>query len=111
MIISFQGSVDRLWNSVPGPIGLPFVGYLPFFLRAKNPLAVFQGLRKRYGNVYGIKMGSANMVILSGKDNIRAAVVGTDDFSDRPYSMSTNILNEENLIGRYNYVLHEKVKM
>lgn len=37
-------------KSLPGPIGLPFVGYLPFV--SSRPYAKFAQLARKYGPVY-----------------------------------------------------------
>lgn len=48
----------------PGPIGLPFVGYLPF-LNAKNPHISLTELAEKYGRIYSMQMGS----IFTGKND------------------------------------------
>ncbi|CAG2100613.1 unnamed protein product [Medioppia subpectinata] len=55
----------------PGPMGLPFVGYLPFL--KGEPSKVFVQLAKKYGPVFGIQMGSCPVVVLNDWPSIKEA--------------------------------------
>ncbi|CAG2102077.1 unnamed protein product [Medioppia subpectinata] len=55
----------------PGPIGLPFVGYLPFL--KGEPSKVFVQLAKKYGPVFGIQLGSCPVVVLNDWPSIKEA--------------------------------------
>lgn len=69
--------------SPPGPWGFPFVGYLP--LLTKDHISTFTGLRKRYGDVFQLRLGCWPTVVISGKKLIRQALRDrADDFSGRP---------------------------
>ncbi|KAK6187152.1 hypothetical protein SNE40_005240 [Patella caerulea] len=79
-------------NKIPGPRGVPFFGYLPFF--GKNPQKTFFNLRKRYGDIFSIQMGSFPAVVIHGKDVIREALVTSgDDFAGRPNFYTTQLLD------------------
>ncbi|CAG2117313.1 unnamed protein product [Medioppia subpectinata] len=55
----------------PGPLGLPFVGYLPFL--KSEPSKVFVQLAKKYGPVFGIQLGSCPVVVLNDWPSIKEA--------------------------------------
>ncbi|PVD37572.1 hypothetical protein C0Q70_00168 [Pomacea canaliculata] len=82
----------------PGPWNLPVVGYLPFLGEA--PLFTFASLRKMYGDVFSIKLGSFSAIIVNGKDPIKEALVTKgDDFSARPPFTTATLLNEGRNLG------------
>ncbi|CAG2104078.1 unnamed protein product, partial [Medioppia subpectinata] len=56
----------------PGPIGLPFIGYMPFL--KGEPSRVFVQLAKKYGPVFGLQMGSQPVVVLNDWPSIKAAL-------------------------------------
>ena len=77
----------------PGPRGLPLVGYLPFF--GKDPPVTFMELRKTYGDVISIRMGSWPTIVINGREAIREALVTKgDDFSGRPAFTSAILLSD-----------------
>ncbi|GBL95320.1 Cytochrome P450 2J6 [Araneus ventricosus] len=47
----------------PGPVGLPFVGYLPFL--GKEPHKTFWNMRKKYGDIISVYLGSKYTIILN----------------------------------------------
>ncbi|CAG2114264.1 unnamed protein product, partial [Medioppia subpectinata] len=56
----------------PGPLGLPFVGYLPFL--KGEPSKTFVQLAKKYGPVFGIQLGSCPVVVLNDWPSIKEAL-------------------------------------
>ena len=70
-------------KSLPGPWGLPVVGYIPFLGRKMNK--TITALARRYGDVFQLSMGTRKIVIVSGQRAIREALLkkGTD-FAGRP---------------------------
>ena len=70
-------------NLPPGPTGLPLVGSLfSMGLHAHETLNIWA---KYYGNVMTVKLGSSNMIVLSGLDEVNETLVKHGDiFSDRP---------------------------
>ena len=73
----------KRFNLPPGPWGLPLLGYLPFF--GKAPPVTFTRLRKKYGDVMSISMGSRPAVVVCGTEAIKEALVTKgDDFAGRP---------------------------
>ncbi|XP_035227372.1 cytochrome P450 18a1-like [Stegodyphus dumicola] len=80
-------------NLPPGPIGLPFVGYIPFL--TNKPYVKLQELAKIYGPVYRIQMGSKPVVVLCDFQTIKNAFAN-DDFMGRPPDFF-NDLSEDTL--------------
>jgi cytochrome P450 len=93
--------VQRKITGPPGPIGLPILGYLPFFSFTKKSHLVFNELAERYGDVYYIQMGQLKQLVLNSDDAIREAFK-EKDLSGRPTnSPSMDIIRdagERNLI-------------
>jgi len=70
-------------KNLPGPLGYPVVGSL-FSLIDFKERTLFEWA-KTYGNVFEVKMGSWNTLVINGYDEIREALVDNDAvFSDRP---------------------------
>jgi hypothetical protein len=80
-------------KSPPGPWGWPLIGHV--FTLGKNPHLTLAKLSQHYGDVMQIRIGSTPVVVLSGLDTIRQALVKQgDDFKGRPnlysFSLITN---------------------
>ncbi|KAI8503032.1 hypothetical protein Bbelb_188530 [Branchiostoma belcheri] len=70
-------------NFPPGPRGLPLLGNMHQV--ALDPLKTLTGYGKKYGDVYSVRIGMDNLVILCGWDAIKEAVVNkADEFRMRP---------------------------
>ncbi|KAL8563346.1 hypothetical protein ACOMHN_042044 [Nucella lapillus] len=95
----------RLWQRKryhlpPGPWGLPIVGYLPFF--GPKPHITFNQLRKKYGDVISIRMGSLPAIVINGSDTIKEALVTKrDDFAGRPDFVAGRVMDSS--IGYKDY--------
>ncbi|GBM52619.1 Cytochrome P450 2J2 [Araneus ventricosus] len=59
-------------NFPPGPMGLPLVGYLPFL--TEDMYLDFIKLGMKYGDVFSIRLGSQDIVVLHGGDAIKEAL-------------------------------------
>ncbi|CAL1272925.1 unnamed protein product, partial [Larinioides sclopetarius] len=77
-------------NYPPGPMGLPIVGYLPFI--SENLHMDFTELGKKYGDVFSVKLGSQNIVVLHGTEVIKEAF-NKPEFLGRPPLSSLEALN------------------
>ncbi|KAL1236539.1 Cytochrome P450 1A2 [Trichinella spiralis] len=66
----------------PGPFGLPIVGYMPW-LGSKMNLTLTR-LWEQYGDVYSIRVGSRQLVVVNGQRAIRGALATNDHFAGRP---------------------------
>ena len=70
-------------KSPPGPWGWPIIGHM--LTLGKNPHLSLTKMSKQYGDVLQIRIGSTPVVVLSGLDTIRQALVKQgDDFKGRP---------------------------
>ncbi|XP_001636598.3 cytochrome P450 1A1 [Nematostella vectensis] len=70
-------------SSLPGPWSLPVVGNI--FLFGSSPHRNVTNLAKHYGEVFSMKLGSMEAVILNSVDVVKEALVKrASDFSGRP---------------------------
>ena len=70
-------------KSLPGPWGLPIIGYIPFLGRKMNK--TITALAKRYGDVFQMSVGTRKIVVVSGQRAIREALLKKGvDFAGRP---------------------------
>ena len=100
----------------PGPWGFPVVGHLP--LLGHRPTDTFKIWRNKYGDVFRIRLGSWNAIVLNGHGTVKNALERPDDvFASRPDFISTQIARdyrngEENVeFGPFNaaYVKQRKL--
>ncbi|XP_029420947.1 cytochrome P450 1A1 isoform X1 [Nannospalax galili] len=83
VIRASRSQVPRGLKSPPGPWGLPLIGHI--LTLGKRPHFTLARLSQRYGDVLQIRIGSIPVVVLSGMDTIRQALVKQgDDFKGRP---------------------------
>ncbi|CAK6970127.1 cytochrome P450 2F2-like [Scomber scombrus] len=77
-------------NFPPGPTVLPFLGNV-LSLSLENPLSDFERLRKTYGNVYSLYIGSKPAVIINGLKAMKEAMVTkATEFAGRPQDLYVN---------------------
>ncbi|XP_069337925.1 cytochrome P450 1A2 [Eulemur rufifrons] len=75
--------VPKGLKSPPGPWGWPLIGHM--LTLGKSPHLALARLSQRYGDVLQIRLGSTPVLVLSGLDTIRQALVRQgDDFKGRP---------------------------
>lgn len=108
----FVKGKSRKSSSAPGPVGWPLLGNLPQL--GRKPHLALTALRKTYGDVYQITMGSCPTVVLNGVKVIRQALVKqADDFAGRPDFYSFRYIANGNSMGFSNYSarwrLHRKI--
>ncbi|XP_037547041.1 cytochrome P450 1A1 [Nematolebias whitei] len=78
---------------LPGPKALPVIGNL--LEVGKTPYLSLTEMSKRYGDVFQVQLGSRPVVILSGLETVRQALVKQgDDFSGRPDLYSFSFIND-----------------
>ncbi|KAI4885973.1 hypothetical protein NFI96_033066 [Prochilodus magdalenae] len=86
--------IQRPKNFPPGPWPVPIFGNL-FQLNIANPLKDFERLAVRYGNIYSLCFGSRPVVVLTGLEAIKEALVNkAADFSGRPQNIMISHLTE-----------------
>ncbi|XP_063039727.1 cytochrome P450 1B1-like [Engraulis encrasicolus] len=77
----------RLKRRLPGPFAWPVVGNA--MQLGQMPHITFSRLAKKYGNVYQIRLGSNDIVVLNGADAIRSALIQhSTEFAGRPNFLS-----------------------
>lgn len=75
----YYGFVKRSKLLLPGPKGLPFVGYGPFL--GEEPYKVYAKLAEKYGPIFKVQLGSQEWVILNNKEVIHEALVKKGKFT------------------------------
>ncbi|NXS61251.1 CP2K1 protein, partial [Brachypteracias leptosomus] len=72
-------------NFPPGPRALPIIGNLLSF-DLKRPYRTYLELSKLYGPVFSVQMGPRKIVVISGYQTVKEALVNqADAFAERPY--------------------------
>jgi len=87
-----------LWKSTkrphgipPGPLGLPLVGYMPFF--RKQRYHVTKKLEKKYGPVFSVLFGDQLTVFLQDYDSVNKSLIEQGEvYSGRPEHVPGRIL-------------------
>ena len=78
-------------NLPPGPRGWPIIGNL-LDLNPNTLLPHFRQLRKQHGDIFTVKMGSINMIVVNGYESLKEVFVKrADEFSGRP----NNFINKD----------------
>uniref|UniRef100_A0A8C3S6Y7 Cytochrome P450 n=1 Tax=Chelydra serpentina TaxID=8475 RepID=A0A8C3S6Y7_CHESE len=90
LTILFIMKTEKFWNRSfredfpPGPKPLPIIGNL-HIMDLKRPYRTMLELSKKYGPVFSIQMGCQKMVVLSGYEMVKEALVNqADAFAERP---------------------------
>ena len=77
----------------PCPWGFPVVGHLPRFGRSLSK--TFDEWRREYGDIFSIRMGSRQAVVINGYTLIKESLERKDDvFSDRPDFYTAEVLKK-----------------
>ncbi|GAB1294277.1 Cytochrome P450 1A2 [Apodemus speciosus] len=93
MVRATRTQVPKGLKSPPGPWGLPFIGHI--LTLGKNPHLSLTKLSQQYGDVLQIRIGSTPVVVLSGLNTIKQALVRQgDDFKGRPDLYSFTLITE-----------------
>ncbi|CAG2240789.1 CYP1A1 [Mytilus edulis] len=103
---------DRKCSNAPGPMAWPVLGNLPSL--GKKPHVYLTELRKKYGDVYQIMMGSRPTIVINGLTAIRKATVNkAEDFAGRPDFYTFKFLANGKSMGFSDYgprwKLHRKI--
>ncbi|XP_067652456.1 cytochrome P450 1A1-like [Haliotis asinina] len=89
-------------NAPPGPWGWPVIGNLPQL--GKKPHVTLTQLRKKYGDVYKITLGSRQTVVLNGLYTIKQALVKqAEEFAGRPDFYSFKFIGNGKSMGFGDY--------
>ncbi|KAG8196169.1 hypothetical protein JTE90_007899 [Oedothorax gibbosus] len=87
-------------SNIPGPMGLPIVGYLPFM--TKKPYLKLAQLRHKYGPIYRIHLGSREIIILCDFNIIKDAFTRDEIMGrppDMPFDLSEETIRTEAFLG------------
>ncbi|GFT91336.1 cytochrome P450 18a1, partial [Nephila pilipes] len=84
---------------LPGPIGLPIVGYIPFM--SKKPHIKFTELSKTYGPLYSVRLGSVDIVVITDYEIMKEAF-SKDSFMGRPPDLPFELSEETIRTGAIN---------
>lgn len=83
VVRTWRPRVPQGLKSPPEPWGWPLLGHM--LMLGKNPHVVLSQLSQRYGDVLQIRIGCTPVLVLSGLDTVRQALVRQgDDFKGRP---------------------------
>ncbi|XP_056151516.1 cytochrome P450 1B1-like [Lampris incognitus] len=92
----------RLKRRLPGPFAWPVVGNA--MQLGQMPHITFAKLAKKYGNVYQIRLGCSDIVVLNGDRAIRQALVQhSTEFAGRPNFASFQSVSGGNSMTFSNY--------
>ncbi|XP_031435951.1 cytochrome P450 1B1-like [Clupea harengus] len=92
----------RLKRRLPGPFAWPVVGNA--MQLGQMPHITFSKLAKKYGNVYQIRLGCSNIVVLNGDSAIRKALLQhSTEFAGRPNFASFQFVSGGNSLTFTNY--------
>uniref|UniRef100_UPI00398F8DA4 cytochrome P450 2D15-like n=1 Tax=Pristiophorus japonicus TaxID=55135 RepID=UPI00398F8DA4 len=84
LAFDFMKRRKKCQNYPPGPWALPFIGNI-LQVDLSNPHLSFAKLAKKHGNVFSVQFGWTNLVVLSGYETLKEALVKkSEDFADRP---------------------------
>lgn len=90
---AWRPRVPKGLKSPPGPWGWPLLGHM--LTLGKSPHLVLSQLSQRYGDVLEIRIGRTPVLVLSGLDTIRQALVRQgDDFKGRPDFYSFTLISD-----------------
>uniref|UniRef100_A0A8C7XLC4 Cytochrome P450, family 1, subfamily C, polypeptide 1 n=1 Tax=Oryzias sinensis TaxID=183150 RepID=A0A8C7XLC4_9TELE len=92
----------RLKRRLPGPFAWPLVGNA--MQLGQMPHITFSKLAKKYGNVYQIRLGCSDVVVLNGDRSIREALIQHSiEFAGRPNFVSFQMISGGRSLTFTNY--------
>uniref|UniRef100_A0A672FQE4 Cytochrome P450, family 2, subfamily X, polypeptide 9 n=1 Tax=Salarias fasciatus TaxID=181472 RepID=A0A672FQE4_SALFA len=95
-------------NFPPGPFALPILGNL-LQLSLEDPVKYVEKLRRTYGNVYSLFIGSNPAVVISGLKVMKEAIVTKGvEFAGRPQDLFINAITMKKGVALANYGLSWK---
>uniref|UniRef100_A0A4W2HID1 Cytochrome P450 1A n=1 Tax=Bos indicus x Bos taurus TaxID=30522 RepID=A0A4W2HID1_BOBOX len=93
VVRTWRPRVPQGLKSPPEPWGWPLLGHM--LTLGKNPHVVLSQLSQRYGDVLQIRIGCTPVLVLSGLDTVRQALVRQgDDFKGRPDLYSFTLVTD-----------------
>lgn len=93
IIKNAQNKIPEGLQQLPGPKSLPIIGNL--LELGKRPYLSLTSMSKRYGDVFQIQIGMRPVVVLSGNETVRQALIKQgDEFAGRPDLYSFRYIND-----------------
>ncbi|CAH1274747.1 CYP1A1 [Branchiostoma lanceolatum] len=93
VLVTWLRDYVKRWRMPPGPFFWPIIGNL--FLFGGQPFFTFIELTKRYGDVFSLKLGMTDVVVLNSLDTVREALVKKSvDFAGRPKTLTADVFTE-----------------
>nr|ABZ88706.1 cytochrome P450 1A1 [Mugil cephalus] len=90
---SFQDKIPEGLSRLPGPKPLPIIGNV--LEMGSRPYLSLSEMSKRYGDVFQIQIGMRPVVVLSGNETVRQALIKQgDEFAGRPDLYSFRFIND-----------------
>ncbi|CAC5414442.1 unnamed protein product [Mytilus coruscus] len=84
----------------PGPSPLPIIGNVLDLGDGKHTVDVVRSLRKKYGDIFCLSLGSYWVVVVNGKEHLREILVKNGEFtSNRPPLYIMNIFKNKRIIS------------
>ncbi|KAM6937859.1 cytochrome P450 2F2-like [Xenentodon cancila] len=94
LFIILQLKSWRPKNFPPGPPALPVLGNL-LNLSQRDPLKELERLKKHYGDVYSLYLGTKPAVVINGLKAVKEAIViKATDFAGRPQDLLVNDITQ-----------------
>lgn len=98
LIVLTLYKTTRIKENYPkGPPRLPIFGNL-FALDQKFPTLSFHKWNKQYGNIYSVKFGATDMIVLNSPELIKKAF-SSADFLNRPSDFAFSYFNNKRNVG------------
>ncbi|CAH1243936.1 CYP1A1 [Branchiostoma lanceolatum] len=93
VLVSWVLDIIKRWRMPPGPFFWPIIGNL--FLFGGQFYLTFLELGKKYGDVFSLKLGMRDVVVLNSLEVIREALVKKgNDFAGRTHTATGDLLSE-----------------
>ncbi|XP_066275013.1 steroid 17-alpha-hydroxylase/17,20 lyase-like isoform X2 [Branchiostoma lanceolatum] len=93
VLVTWLRDYVKRWRMPPGPFFWPIIGNL--FSFGGQFFLTFIDLAKTYGDVFSLKLGMTDVVVLNSLDAVKEALVKKGvDFAGRPKTLSGDIFTE-----------------
>uniref|UniRef100_UPI00398F625D cytochrome P450 1A1 isoform X2 n=1 Tax=Pristiophorus japonicus TaxID=55135 RepID=UPI00398F625D len=95
LIRAYKNKVPKGLKKPPGPPTVPLIGHT--LALGGDPHLTLTALGQKYGDIYQIQIGTRPVLVLSGLDTLKQALIKQgDDFAGRPNLYSFSFINDGN---------------
>lgn len=92
LIRAYRSKVPKGLKPLPGPPSVPIIGHT--LSLGESPHLALTSLGQQYGDIFQIQIGTRPVLVLSGLDTLKQALVKQgDDFAGRPSLYSFKFIN------------------